>query len=301
MARRRFDPLTVFGVPLSGGVLGIPCLGEQRYVSSEHTKGYGDGTSFDHPLATIQAAVNAASARDVIFIAPGNYDEAVTLTGKDDLVLIGGGGRGNVAIAPSASNAIALTIEGTSANRAQDITLINVGCEGNGTGGGLYLKGNIRRVRAYQCKLEGGAFAAKVESTAAGSVGDVWLDDVELAWATDGLILKTSGGGDPVTNLALRRSLIHNITTDCVRGEGTYQTNIQVYDNVFDNSEAGTQPTQFIDLAVASTTGIVTRNSFATTVIASTKFAIASGVLWVGNFCEAEGPATGGGTSGRPD
>lgn len=305
MARRRFQPLTTFGVPLRDAGVIIPSLGKQWYASSEHTGAFGTGRDYDHPFATAQAAIDAAvntlGAGDLIFLAPGDYDEALTITSKSDLVIIGAGGRGNIAVAPSATDAVAITIEGTAATRCQDVTLINVGGEGNGTGGGLHVKGNVRRVRAIGCKFEGGAFAAKLESTAAGSVGDTILEDCELAWTTTALHVLASGAGDPVTQTYLRRSLLHNFTADGVLADGAFAVDLWIRDNLFANQEDGTEPTQYLDIDVASTTGIVTGNRFATTVFSTAKFAIASGVLFVGNYAEAEGPATGGGTSGRPD
>ena len=301
-ARIRIEPLIAFGVPLYGGGIALPSMGSQWFVSSEHTGAFGRGDSFDHPLATIQAAVDAAAAGDMIFIAPGDYDEAVTITDADIIVYIGCGGRGNVAVVPSATDGVAITISGTAANRAQDITLINVGGEGNGTGGGLYVYGNIRRIRAIGCKFEGGAFATKLESTAAGSVGDTQFRDCEFAWTTTALHLTVSGAGDPVTNVYVKGCLFHNFTADGVLTSATFADGLWIDDNVFANQEGGTEPTQFLDIDDAGTTGFVCNNVFATTVFSTAKFAIAAGVIFANNVSQAENPSANvGGTSGRPD
>lgn len=241
---------------------------------------------------TIQSVINAASAGDVIYIDAGDYDEAVTIT-TDNLTLVGIGSRGAVAIAPSAANAKAITIDGT-ASRIEEVTLVNIGGEGNGTGGGLHVKANIRRLRFAGCKFEGGVFGAKLESTAAGSVGDVIFDDVEFAWTTTGLHLTASGGGDPVTNVQVRRSLFHNNTGRCILSDVAHTTDLTVSDCIFAGDEAAAAPTnEFVKVDVASTSGLFARNSFYLATMAVAKLAIAAGVLWVGNTTEA-------GVGGRP-
>lgn len=299
-ARIRTEPLIAFGLPLYGGIMGLPNMGSQWFVHKNHTGQFGRGDSFDHPFQTITEALAAAQDGDMIFVGPGSYNEAITIT-QDNLVLVGCGGRGQAAVAPSASNAVAITVSGTSSARTAGVTLINIGGEGNGTGGGLLVTGNIRRFRAYGCKFEGGAYAVKLKSSAQGSVADTWIEDCELAWATVGLYLDNSGGFDPVTQTMFRNNLIHNITADGVLADDSFHTDLWIRDNTFGNLEDATEPTQYLDIDVAGTTGIVTGNRFATTIHASAKMAIAAGVLYVGNFAQAEGPATGGGTSGRPD
>ena len=286
------------GFSMLGDVLSF-MPGSARFVDGTNGSDSNNGGSWAEAYATIQAAIDAASAGDRIYIAPGDYDEAVTIS-KNYLTLMGMGGRGSVAIAPSASNAIALSISGASA-RTKDVTLINIGGEGNGTGGGLRIFGDIRRIRAIACKFEGGAFGGKLESTAAGSVGDTRLIDCEFAWATTALHLTASGGGDPVTQTLLQNSLLHNFTADGVLTSVSHAADLWILDNTFANQEDGTEPTQYLDIDDASTTGLVSGNKFATTVLASAKLALASGVIFAGNFAQAEGPATGGGTAGRPD
>src|SRR3990167_1523812 len=145
----------------ASGVLdmGYPFAGSVRYVGTGAPIGV---TKYN----TIQEMLNAAVSRDLCIIGPNpdGYDEAVVLpAGANNLTIVGMGNRGAVAIAPSAANSVALTVNGD-----------------GGTRGGLHVKGNIRRVRVYGCKFEGGAFAAKLESTVNGSIGDTIFDDVEL-------------------------------------------------------------------------------------------------------------------------
>jgi hypothetical protein len=280
---------------------------QRYYVNNSTGSNSNDGLSPSSPLASITHALALAKSNDQIFLAPGSYDEAVVITGADaegnarsNLMIVGQGGPGAAAIAPSASNAVAITVSGTAARRNSGVTLVNVGGEGNGTGGGLYVFGNIRRFRAFGCKFEGGAFAAKLESTAAGSVGDTKFVENEFAWTTTALSIVVSGGGDPVTQTLVQRNLFHNFVTDGIVNSGAHSTDLWVIENVFANQEDATEPTQYLDIDEANTTGLVAKNVFATTVMAAAKLAIAAGVIWAGNQVLAEGAATGGGTAGRP-
>lgn len=257
--------------------------------------------ALDAPVKTIQAAHDKAQAGDAIVLSPADYDEAVTIT-KSNLTFVGMGGRGAVAVAPSAANGIAWTIEGTAAARTSNVTLINVGGEGKGTGGGIHVKGNIRRMRFIGCKFEGGAFAVKLESTAAGSVGDTRIEDCEFAWATRGLDLVVSGAGDAVTQTYVYRSLFHNLDTDHVRAATVETHNIWLVDNVFSRDQAGADPTQYLELDVAGTDGYVAGNYFQTTVFSTALFALATNVMFTDNKSERENPSANvGGTNGRPD
>lgn len=218
------------------------------------------GKSFDSGFATIQAAIDAAVAGDRILIAPGDYVEAVTIT-KDNLTLIGVGSRGSVAIAPG-GNGIAIIIDG-STSRVEEVTLINVGGEGAGTGGGLYIKGDIRRLSFSNCKFEGGAFASKLESTAAGSVADITFDECEFGWTTTGMAILSSGGGDPVTQVRLDDCFFHNCATDGILSSVSAPANLELFNCKFDDDEAGTAPTHaYIGAAVAGTSGTLVNCSF---------------------------------------
>lgn len=283
------------GIPLPV-VGGIPSLGKYRIVDGSPSD---DLRQADNWYSTLTLALAAAQSGDTILVAPGSYDEAVTITASN-ITIVGCGNRGTVAVVPSTSNATAIKIQGT-ATRTQDVTLINIGAETNGTGIGLHILGNTRRIRVYGGKLEGGTDAVKVESDATGSVGDCSFQDCEICWATNGVHLTSSGGGDPVTQVLFKGNRFHNIVTDCIKNVTVHAANVWVDQNVFDNQEDGTEPTQFIDLAVANTTGYVSRNVFATTVFSTAKFGIATGVLFTDNACEQEEPPTTGGTNGRPD
>lgn len=260
------------------------------YPFAENNWYVGSGTPLtaSKRANTIQAALDNMVNRDILFIGPGSYDEQVVWPiGLNNVTVIGGGNRGDVSIAPSGTNKTALKIEGT-ATLTEGVTLINVGCEGDGTGGGLHVLGFIRKFRAYGCKFEGGAFAAQLQSNAAGAIGDTILEDIELAWATDALLIAVTGAGDPVTQTYLRNSLLHNYTSRGVRVTNTFTGDLWITKNVFARQEDGTQPTnEYIKADIAGTTGFVSENSFATPTNAATKLAIATNVIWGPNGTEA--------------
>lgn len=258
------------------------------------------------PLLTITEALTRYSAGDRIHLFPGEYNEAIAIEGAtyNSLALYGLGNEGSVFLAPEADDAVALTIEGSAGSRIEDVSLFNIGCEGNGDGGGLHVVGNVRRVRINGCKLEAGgdgAFALKLESTAAGSVADTRIRGLsELCNALVALHIAVSGGGDPVTQTLLLGNLLHNFADNGILVDGAHTADLWVIKNSFGTLEDGTEPTQYMDIA-ANSTGRIVRNDFATTVFAAAKFDIPAGILFIGNQAEAEGPATGGGTAGRPD
>ena len=264
---------------IEGAVLGATS-GSTYFVDGTNGSDTNDGLSWERSFATIGEALTTASAGDKIYIASGSYDESVTVA-TANLTLIGSGNRGSVAIAPTASNPTALTIN------ADDVTIYNIGCEGDGTGGGIHLEGDVDRFRAYECKLEGGAFAAKLESTASGAVSDTRFEDCEFAWTTTAVHFVVSGGGDPVTQTYLKKCLLHNYSTAGINVDTTHTADLWVEDCTFGRQEDGTEPTDYVLANVASTTGFFTGNRFATATNDTAVLTIAAGVIWAANATEA--------------
>jgi hypothetical protein len=283
------------GVPLPV-VGGIPSFGTYRIVDA--TPG-SNLIGQENVYPTITLAVAACQSGDVVLVTPGSYDEALVIT-TSNIAIIGCGNVGSVAVVPSTTNATAIKVQGT-ATRTSDVTIINVGAESNGTGLAVHVLGNTRRIRFYGGKLEGGTTAVTLESDATGSVADVSFQGCEIAWATNGFSLITSGGGDPVTQAKIQDCFFHNIVTDCIKNVTTHSADVWVIDCTFAAQEDATEPTQFIDLAVANTTGLLVGNRYATTVYSTAKFGIATGVLTVDWATEREHETTDGGTNGRPD
>jgi hypothetical protein len=159
---------------------------------------------------TIQSAISAASAKDQIFIEPGEYAENVVIPyAKSNIALVAMGGRGSVAI-QALTDGVAIT------NNARDVTLVNIGGEGDGTGGGLVNTG--RRFRAYGCKFEGGAVAAsmtlgnvlEITALTKDKGDDTLLEDCEIAYADVGVKLTGTDFGACTQNF-FKRCYFHSL------------------------------------------------------------------------------------------
>jgi hypothetical protein len=295
MPRRRTDPLVTFGVPFTGASLLFPTLGDTWYVDGTNGTAGAQGNQSDRPLSTVQAAVNKASSGDTILIAPGEYDEDVTIS-TGGILLVGAGPRHSVRITgTSAGTKTAVTVSGVS-----DVGLYNLNLEGRtSSGSALVLTGQVRRFSATVCKLHGGDQAVKLAAPASGQVVDVRFDQCVIANSAIGVSINYSGG-DPAHQIVLDDCYFSKITTDCVVENGATH-DLTITNCVFAASD-GTEPTQFLDIDTSGTTGFVANNVFCTTVFSTAKFGIASGVLFANNVSQAENPSANvGGTSGRPD
>lgn len=238
-------------------------------------------------------AIAAVPEGTTLYIAPGEYEEAIVIpASKPNLTLIGMGGRGAVAIA-APEDATALT------NHAQDVTLVNIGCESGDVDaaapGGFLNTG--RRMRAYGCKFEGGAYAfragmgsvAQIDAETQGKGDDCLLEDCELAWSDVGLLLAASDYG-AVTQLRLRRCTFHNLVThaDEIGAGGGVTASIQYRDLeisecVFCANEDGAMPTKFLLLNDHNdNSGIVNRCVFPTAINGGLNL-VSTKLFWVGN------------------
>lgn len=235
--------------------------GLHYYVDADTGSNSNDGKSWSSAFLTVQAGDNAAVTGDIIHIAAGDYAETVTVTGAtDEIMFIGEGPRTSVSIAPTVANANAFVLDGTVASaRIEECTLININCDGNGTGIGLHIKGNIRRATIIDCKLEAGdttGTAVKLESTGAGSIGDVQIRGGEICWAQTGLSIDVTGGGDPATEIWVEGVRFHNITANHVINATATSHIIELWQCRFFPLEAGTAPTGlYVDLRAGTTVG----------------------------------------------
>lgn len=298
-------------------ILALPGPGRSLYVDPVNGgNGSNDGLSKESAFSTLTYALTKCKAFDTIYLLPGQYDESAvivvprvdSLTGAalNNLRIIGLGGRGSAYIEPSTEDQSGLDV------RADDVTLVNVGVAGEDETSAFALTVTGSRFRAYGCKFEGGLDQAIVgPGTAAqetagthGRGGDILFRDCEFAWGTNGLVIKSSDYG-AATQVRVQDCWFHNLTGECLdendAGAVGAGRQINVQNCVFENAEDGTAPSKYVDLDSAGTTGALINNVFVTTVHASAKIGLAAGVLYVGNFAQEEGPATGGGTSGRPD
>lgn len=284
--------------------------GSAWYVNpSTGSDGNNDGKSLQTAFDTLTYALTKVSAGDVIFLAPGQYDESALIVvpiALNNLTIVGLGGRGAAYIEPSTEDQSGLEW------RANDGTLINVGVAGEDETSAFALKVFGKRFRAYGCKFEGGlnqviigpATIAQQDAGTHEDAADGLFEDCEICWGTNGIVVTSSDYG-ACTQLRIKNCYFHNLTGDQldendagVIGAGR---NVIVEGCIFGNDESNAAPTKYVDADSAGYTGALIGNKFVTTVHAASLIALAAGVLYVGNFAQAEGPATGGGTSGRPD
>jgi hypothetical protein len=256
-------------------------------VSGRYWRRQGVTNSF----RTVQKAVDASRAGTVIYIAPGQYDEAVTIprTHGGNLTLVGIGGRGSVYIETETTNGVALT------NHADDVTLVNVGCDGDGSGAGLINSG--ARFRAKGCKIEGDDIALQLlvatvaQRTAGtrGTCGDVLFEDCESAWATTGVLFTGSDYG-AVTQARFVDCRHHNHSaasfeeSHVAGGANTeHFRNLEMVRPTFGLMEDGTVPTKILSLNDSnSNTGFIADGIFPTA-INSGKNLVSTGLIWTGN------------------
>lgn len=226
------------------------------------------------------AALVVAYRGDRIHVVGTLDEEAVIPYGTNGVTIIGDGPRGAATIAPAGTNKTALT------NHGIDVALINLGLEGDGTGGGLVNTG--RRLSGAQCKIEGGALALHLKDGANGQSdgADVTFEDCEIAWATRGVKLSRGFHG-AVTQAKFKRCLFHNLSASHMEdGDGDVEglfRDLLVADSVFCNMEGGAEPTKFLLLNGSNANnGLVTRCTFPVA-LTSTKNLVSTAVEWVLN------------------
>lgn len=247
---------------------------------------------------SITAVLALCVAGDTVLLEPGEYDEAVTIARSlSNLTLIGMGGRGAVFIAPSTANATAMTI------LADDVTIVNVGMDGDGTGSGCVNYG--RRTRLVGCKIEGGTIGLKMTLGTVAQIGadshgkgdDCWIIDCEIAWNTKGVeIVATDYGA--VTQARFRGCTFHdNSAADMEESGGSADIryrDLDIDDCKFRRQEDGTEPTAYILLNDNNgNKGVVSNCSFPTAINGG-KNLVSTGLIWVSNR------HTGGISTGQP-
>lgn len=292
--------ITSMGVPVPGTVPSTG--GTYWFVDVENGADGNSGKSLQQAFETIDRALDFIQPNDCVLIAPGEYDEAITLARSlgANFTFMGLGGRGAVYIAPSTTNAVAVT------NHCDDVTFINVGLDGDGTGAGLINTGS--RLRLYGCKIEGDDVGAQltlgtVATEAAGTAGvgaDVLVSDCEFAWTAQGLLLTCTDYG-AVTQVFVDRCRFHNHSAAAIDesvGSGGSAAilfqNLEISNCVFDDLDDGTAPTAFILLNDDNANnGIVTQCAFPSA-INSGKNLVSTALHWVCNY------HTGGVSTGQP-
>ncbi|MGH9238632.1 MAG: hypothetical protein ACRD3G_11400 [Vicinamibacterales bacterium] len=246
--------------------------------------------------ATIQDAVDDMVSGDRCLIAPGAYDETVTVgrtdadgAARSNLSFVGMGGRGSVFIEPSTEDASGFICH------ADDVQLVNVGCAGEDETSAIALTVTGTRFRAYGCKFEGGLSQlvigpGTVAQEAAGTRGrgaDGLFVDCEFAWGTNGVVLTASDFG-AVTQIFFRGCKFHNLTAAAFEEAGGTVSirfrNLEIADCTFDDLEGGTAPTKYISLNDDNgNDGVVTNCRFPTAINSGLNL-VSTALHWVSNF-----------------
>jgi hypothetical protein len=246
--------------------------------------------------ATIQAAVDDMVSGDRCLIAPGAYDETVTVgrtdaagAARSNLSFVGMGGRGSVFIEPSTEDAGGMLVH------ADDVQLVNVGVAGEDETSAVALTVTGARFRAYGCKFEGGLTQlalgpGTVAQEAAGTHGDgadALFDDCEFCWGTNGIVLTASDFG-AVTQARFRGCKFHNLTAAAFEEAGGSADirfrNLEITDCTFDDLEGGTAPTKYVSLNDNNANDGIVANCRFPTAINSGLNLVSTALHWVSNF-----------------
>lgn len=244
------------------------------------------GRSKAKAMATISAAIAAASAGDAILIAPGAYDETLALS-KANMTLIALGGRGSAYVEPSTAGAEGALVT------ADDVTIKGLGIAGESTSDYALRVRDCARFRAYGVKLEKGSGAGAVvdlRGTTSDNAADVLFDDCEITWGATGMQFVANTDGNGPTQIFLRRCRFHNLSLACMAeggAAGDLVVDLHVEESLFLNGENDVAPTKYLDFNNAGTSGFFGGNFFATPTNASAVLAIPAKVLWVANATEA--------------
>lgn len=292
--------LASFGIPVVGN--GIPTDAGKYYFVNGAATGNGRGTSLGNAFTTIQRAVDAvvAAAKQgcVIIVAPGSYDETVTVTRSSSftrayLTIVGMGPEREAAIAPTTTDA------GAFVNHCDNVTMINMGCEANGTGTAVVNSGS--RFRAFNCKWENddgtglscdlqvGTVAQRAAGTR-GSCSDVHLNNVEFCWSASGLNLTCSDYG-AVTELNVEGCKFHNMDTNHIMetvGAGgaaaVMFAALRIHNCTFLRNESGVEPTAYILLNGDNANNGMVSSCWFPTALAGGKNLVSTALLWIGNY-----------------
>jgi len=237
---------------------------------------------------SVQHIVDRASPGDTIYLGPGTRDEAVVIPrALSNLTVVGSGNRGACALAPTATNATALTIE------ADDCTIVNLVCDGAGTGAGLFNRG--RRTRVMGSKIIGGTDGVKLTLGTVAQIGaathgrgdDALFTDCEIANNTNGVKIAATDYG-AVASARFRKCLFHdNSAADFAESGGVITTrfrDLDIGDSTFLRLADGTAPAAHILLnGDNANSGMVHGCTFGTALNGG-KNLVSTALLWVANF-----------------
>lgn len=271
----------VLGVPQSDQPLGIRTMTQAKvfYVDKGHALASddNDGTDPENPLETIQEAIDKCTddVGDVVMVMPGVYNESL-LVNKSAITIVGAGGRYSTVVLPLTDGAEGMIV-------AEDgVSLKNmvIGAHANGDYA-LLVSAATDNFHAEDCMF----YASDARCVEVIGSDNIVFDRCEFADSAVGIdfVLNVAVLSDRVI---VKDSLFHNITTDHILTTGGV-TNLQLIGNVHDVDDAGVEPTDYLDIAAAGTTGIVTGCAFATAANTAANLTIDADVFWVANMTEA--------------
>ncbi len=275
-------PTLIDGLPV------VQSKGKHWYVDG--TNGASGGADrWNAALLLPSEAVAKASAYDFIHVAPNNgsayVESAVLDVSVRGLTIIGEGPIASVWVQPSTAGVAGIKVS------ASEVTFQNFGGEANVTGAyGLDIEDAVEEFQAFYSKFGGaGGVLDAVRLTGA---GPVLLDHCEFAWAGYGVAFKGGLTSWP-TQIVINKCRFHNLSISHIfrKTTGTVLVkNLQHINNIHDNMEDGTEPTDsFIRVDRATSTGVIAGNQFATATLSNTKFILnADGLIkWGPNGTEA--------------
>jgi hypothetical protein len=151
MSRRRFNPLTTFGVPLEGGGIMRPAIGPEVWVNTGSTV-FGAGATPDRPFRTMQEAfdhiANVGESNGILYWLGDVREEVLTPLGVYGWKIVAAhGGR------PHHSTDGGVVVRGNSASWREPAS-------GATTGGALLT------LRTQGWEIWGGTFVPKSDATA---------------------------------------------------------------------------------------------------------------------------------------
>jgi len=287
--------VTSFGVPVIGASIPQTAQGQAWFVDAVNgTSGGGaqHGGAPDSAFATIQAAVNAASAGDTIFVFPGSYTENVVVT-TDYLTICGAleGRYGWPDLVPDSGLPLAVTSAQGFVGRRLRLAATGADCcvqRGNGF--------------TYEdCVFDGDGTAAKAglrllpsDTDDSYTASEGFIRRNVFRGNANGIIFDT--GAAPAVGVGSTDNLIEGnrfyantldlATADTGGGVYSVQTT-DILHNTFEDKNK----TTYIDLtttnggAAGDQTGAINGNVFASDTITTTKIKmVGTGFTFAGNF-----------------
>lgn len=259
-----------YGVPLPtlGGGFN---LGSVYRIVNPTTPTSGPLLGAANVYTTISRAITAALPGDVIVIMPGSYNEALTVN-KANLTFIGSGTPGAVSIATTGTT-VAATIT------ANGCSFINLNFDA--VAGAAYSVAitAVTRVKFYGCRFSTNSTALVL----ANNVTDAVFQDCEFADGVNGIVFATANSA----RWFIRDCRFRNISTVHITDGAVACTNLNVTDCTFDAAANGTEPTDYLTVDTAASSGIFSGNRFAVATNAAAVLTIGANIQWGPNGTEA--------------